>query len=181
MNLSTFFGDSYYIKAGKETFYIKCFESGQWIRCKPGFEVDGNGRIQKIHLDSSNFDLIESEPIRIATQTVNPFNHPRMILHQFELAEQFIRYIIKKFKTAWWKSTRTFVFQLDYAPDEGITDIELRAIRDLLEHSGAREIYIIKPTVSVSEHKVDALYQEISQKRVSKKTKLDPEWQSLCL
>lgn len=180
MHISNYFFNSYYIKAGKENFYIKCFESEQWIRCKSEFEVDDNGRIQKIYTSSSNLDQKENKPLQVATKRINPFNHPRTILHHYELAEQFIRYLIRKFTANWWTSTRTFIFQLDYAPEGGITDIELKAIRESLEHSGATEIFIIKPNISIPENKVDALYQKISQKRFSKE-KLNSEWQSLYL
>lgn len=181
MNLSNFFYNTFYIKAGKESLYIKCFETGLWINCKSEFEIDDNACIQKIHLKSSNLDQTENKTMPVATRTVNPFNHPRTILHEFELAEKFIRYLIKKLKTNWWQTTRTFIFQLDYTPQGGIADIEARAIKDSLEHSGAREIYIIKPGVSVSEHKVGALYQDISKQGFLSNTKLKPEWQSLVL
>lgn len=179
MDLGAFLWDSYYIEAGKENFYIKCFESGQWIRCKSEFMIDEKQNICKIFIESGTIELNENRSIQVNTERVNPFNHPRVVLHQFELAEQFIRCLIGKFKAGWWTSTRTFIFQLDYAPDGGFTDIELRAIRDSLEHSGAKEVYIIKPDISVSERKVDDLYQEISKQRFSRKKKLNPEWRSL--
>jgi actin-like ATPase involved in cell morphogenesis len=161
MYADNYFYNTYYIKAGKGTFYIKCFESGQWIRCKSEIEVDNNGHIQKVHINSSNLDQAGKKPLQVATKRINPFNHSRTVLHHFELAERFIRYLIRKFKTGWWVSTGVVIFRLDYSPDGGITDVELKAIRELLERSGARDTYIIKPDISVSEHKVDALYQQL--------------------
>lgn len=63
-------------------------------------------------------------------------------------------------------------------PERGITEVELRALRDSAEHSGAREVHIISKRFNYNERKLDELYHlliKVSRKSTKKRSKLLPE------
>ena len=70
-----------------------------------------------------------------------------------------------------------FNFQLDYEPEQGFTSIEMRAVRDALEHSGAKEVIIVSSTAT--EHEIKSFINHINQFGVSKKSLADPKWRKL--
>lgn len=176
-----FFYDSFYIKAGKETFFIKSLTTGKWIHCKSEFELDKQYRVKKISGISSNLKSINKSWNQNGDLKINPFGHSRVIIHQFEALDIFTRTLVKELIPSFWRSSRTFIFHLDYEPLDGLTDIELRVIRDYLEHCGAKEVYIINPKYSLSESKLDSLYHQISKTKFLQKDKLDSELASMIL
>lgn len=175
-----FFENSFYIKAGKNDFYIRSFINGNWIRCSPEFELSENYKVVKINKLESSLKQVKIDRIQTTTSKFNPFNHPRVIIHQFEALEIFTRFLIKNLHFKFWKSTKTFIFQLDYDPEGGITDIELRAVRDYLEHVGAKEVYIVNPKYSsLSFEKIERFYKQTSTKKLFGKVSLDPEFKDI--
>ena len=175
-----FFENSFYIKAGKDSFYIKSLVNKSWIRCSSEFELSEGHRVTKIFNLETNLKELKMDWSQQGASKFNPFNHPRVLIHQFEALEIFTRFLIKKLTFKFWKSTKTFIFQLDYEPLGGIADTEMRAIRDYLEHVGAKEVYIIKPKYSsLSFEKVELFYKQTSKKKLFKKPVLDSEFKDI--
>ena len=117
-----------------------------------------------------------------STIKVNPFSHPRTVIHQFEYAELLIRFLVKRLVTGWWLSLKTAYFQLDYSPEGGLTDIEKRALVDSLVHSGFKNVYILKQ--NAAETKITELHQELREKRFlgsDRVKKINPVLKSMIL
>lgn len=172
--------NSFYIKAGKNDFYIKSLINKNWIRCSSEFELSEDHKVVKLSNPESSFKELKFDLREKRTRKITPFNHPRVLIHEFEALEIFTRYLIKNLTLKFWKNTKTFVFQLDYEPLGGITDVELRAIRDYLEHVGAKETYIVNPKYnSLSFEKVEQFYQQVSTKKFFKKHKLNSEFKDI--
>jgi len=77
------------------------------------------------------------------------------VIADFNVFEQFLRISIKKFSKhkklgILYPSIKAFVI----VPD-AITEVEMRAVRDSLEHAGAREVYMLYSSL--------AIYEELKQ------------------
>lgn len=67
------------------------------------------------------------------------------VIADFELAEQMIRYFIRKAV-----STRIPRPRIAICVPSGITEVEKRAVRDSAEHAGAREVYLIEEPMAAA-------------------------------
>lgn len=170
---------SFYIKVDKTQIYVRGFEDASWIRCSTCFEVNTDKEYQIVRLFDSNSHNAEIKlfPASGLTKVVSPFNHPRLIYHNFEYAEIFIRFLIKPLKQRWWKTTNCIIFQLGYNPEGGFTDIESRALADSLGHCGAKQCFIVNPSYNLTEKQIEELYLEINSSRIKKVNKLSREFQ----
>ncbi len=89
------------------------------------------------------------------TKQVDPLNHPRAILSEFEVFEITLKAVVKKLKDKWFLESAVFVMSWDYEPEGGITEIERRAIRDSAEHCGAKVVYIISKRFDYDERMLE--------------------------
>jgi len=170
---------SFYIKVDKTSIYIKSFENDSWIRCSTAFEVNIDKKYQIVRLFdlSSQNTEVNLFPVSGLTKKVNPFNHPRLIYHNFEYAEMFIRFLIKQLTKRWWKTMNCIIFQLGYNPNGGLTDVESKMLADSLEHCGAKQCYIVNPCYELTEKQIEELYSEINSSRIKKVIKLSQKSQ----
>ncbi len=166
--------NSFYIKVDKSQIYVRGFENNSWIRCSTTFEINANKINQIVRLSqlSSKNAEINLFPVTGVTKKENPFDHPRLVYHNFELTEIFIRYLIKSLSRKWWKSINCVIFQLGYEPKGGLTDVEAKMLADSLEHCGAKQCYIIDPSYEMTEMQIEELYAEINKSRIKKPNKL---------
>lgn len=67
------------------------------------------------------------------------------VIADFELAEQMIRYFIKKARSGWSLRPRIAI-----SIPSGITEVEKRAVRDSAEHVGAREVYLVSEPMAAA-------------------------------
>lgn len=67
------------------------------------------------------------------------------VIADFELAEQMIRYFIRKATT-----TRIPRPRIAICVPSGITEVEKRAVRDSAEHAGAREVYLLEEPMAAA-------------------------------
>lgn len=61
------------------------------------------------------------------------------VIADFEVAEQMIRELIQKVKKSWIAPIRNMVVCVP----SGITEVEVRAVRDSAEHAGAKQVHLI--------------------------------------
>lgn len=67
------------------------------------------------------------------------------VIADFELAEEMIRYFIRKIK-----SNRLLRPLVVICIPSGITEVEKRAVRDSAEHAGAREVYLVEEPMAAA-------------------------------
>ena len=165
---------SYLIKAGRTSTKIKSLDSNSWAIFNSSFNIVDDKNVV-LELKSGNLINPKNSPIIDDRNSiaVNPLNHPRCVIDNFFDFEKFIKEALTYFKNYRWKSTVLF-FQLDYHPKGGITLIELRAIRDALEHCGASRIYLINSMVSETE--IDIFFAELNKNRNPNKVINDSRW-----
>lgn len=76
---------------------------------------------------------------------------------------------------------RCIIFQLDYEPKGGITDVEKKMIIESLEHSGAKLGLVTKPSTIVSKDKIEKLYTNIVEHWVLVEDQIDQDLQELLI
>lgn len=70
---------------------------------------------------------------------VRPFEHSRLVVHEFEVAEALIRYTFARLFERVVIKPRVIVHPVGWEPGE-LTDIELRALVELVRCAGARAV-----------------------------------------
>jgi len=169
---------SFFIRAGRETTFVKRLNLDHWAQFNSNYHLlEGENPI--VYINSGNIKNI-NRPQKTPSENcieLNAFKHPRLIVAEFFILEQYLQSVLKCFPKKWWESRKTFIFQLDYEPEQGFTSIEMRAVRDALEHSGAKEVIIISSTAT--EHEINSFINHINQFGVSKKSLADPKWRKL--
>lgn len=174
---------SFYIRAGKEQIYIKCFENDSWLRCSSSVGFDENNNVQRIKILAGSNRKQYSVSKNPALKIQNPFDHPRLVYNQFENAKAVIQYLVNYLRRLppgnRWKMIKCIIFQLDYEPDGGISDIEKRMILDSLLNSRAVSAYVAKPSPIVSEGEIKQLYTAIVENLIANENHLETKFKNL--
>ncbi|MBD9582775.1 rod shape-determining protein [Delftia sp. DLF01] len=80
-----------------------------------------------------------SEPAEV----VNPFAHPRSLISDFILAEQLLKYQLRRMhRRAWLAASPHIVIHPLGDPEGGFTQVELRALRELANAAGASKVNV---------------------------------------
>lgn len=162
------FKNSFYIKAGKKSFYIRSLKSKNWIKCNSTFETDDNNQIKKLIEFESNISTLKNKWNTTGTMEKSPFNHSRVVMHEIESLVPFVQTLLNELKQSILEKLDIIIFHIDYNPVDGLADIELREIRIFLEFLGARSIYIVNPEKNVSVDEVEHFYGSTSKIRRKK-------------
>ena len=76
-------------------------------------------------------------------KVVNPFSHPRTVFCDFNNAEKLLRRAISKVhKDSFWQLGLRLIIQPMEKMEGGLTQIEIRAFRELAYGAGAREVKV---------------------------------------
>lgn len=172
---------SFYIRVGKDQVYIKCLNNDQWGVFSSKLGVDQEGLIVKVDQISGNLKYSGSLTNGIPVKTINPLDHPRLVISGFEEFEMFLRHLIRRFKTKWYSTMKTVFFHLDYIPEGGLTDVEERAFRDSIEHTAAKELYFLRSGNEISEDQVKTLFDFVEKQHFLRRKKLPQDLKGLLL
>jgi hypothetical protein len=69
---------------------------------------------------------------------IDGFGHERVVIGDFEAAEFALKSVIRSLLPGWWVRIGTALVHVRREMRGGLTDVELRAVRDLLEYAGAK-------------------------------------------
>ena len=76
-------------------------------------------------------------------KVVNPFKYPRLLVHDFVVAEKILQHDFTELhKTRWIAPSPRVIFQPMEKLEGGVTGIEERAYRELCLGAGAREVLL---------------------------------------
>lgn len=85
----------------------------------------------------------ESNGIATASERVWPFDHSRMVLHDFVIAEKLVQELIRRMHSNRFIHPSPIVVLHSLVDwDGGLTEIEKRALLELAYGAGAREAYV---------------------------------------
>ena len=74
---------------------------------------------------------------------VNPFTHPRSLLSDFAVAEQVLkRFLTKLFAGRLFVPSPVVVMHPKLSPEGGLTQVEIRVLRELAIGAGARRVIV---------------------------------------
>lgn len=86
---------------------------------------------------------VEAAKLAGGFQVMNAFDHPRLIVSDFVIAEAALRYFVRKLvRNRLFRSSPVVVVHVLETLDGGLTQVEIRALQELALAAGAREAYV---------------------------------------
>lgn len=149
---------SFYIVLGKGKFTVRCFETEDFITISSEIGINNKWEVVQIGVLDTNLNL-ENWMNGVPDKKTDFLNHPRVIADDFLNFSETLKKCIKVLKKKWWLEVHTFVFQLDYEPLGGITDNEIRFVKDVMEQAGAKLVYIISDSSRFNKEKAFNFYK----------------------
>ena len=126
-------GGPYYLRLNRDRLSIRNVATGSVVELAP-----------KLGLDSSNTILSVGDPLApSAVRVLMPFQHPRILIADFTGGEKLVQYAIRKlFGQGVIRPAPVVIVHPDLELDGGLTQIEARALREMVEGAGARKVYL---------------------------------------
>lgn len=122
----------YYFKLSPELLVVRDVLNAKEFRDIPEIAV-GNNTVLAIGKAAKN----------AGGQLHRPFAHPRSIVSDFVMASQLLKTATKQVvKNKWFSAAPDVILQIPRNPAGGYTQIELRALRELLIQVGAKSVLI---------------------------------------
>ncbi|GAA6167489.1 rod shape-determining protein [Sessilibacter corallicola] len=113
----------------------KTFDEEPLMALKP----DKKGELIVVAIGNSVKALVKSEYETI----VNPFKHPRLLVHDFTVAEKIIMHVFRLIhESKIFLPSPRVIFQPMEKLEGGVTTVEERVYKELCFGAGAREVFI---------------------------------------
>ncbi|GAB5415594.1 MAG: hypothetical protein Cons2KO_31970 [Congregibacter sp.] len=99
---------------------------------------------------------------RLAGGTViNPFDHPRVLVHDYQVLEKMLQHAISVvLDSGIIRTTPILVWQIDEPLDGGLTTIESRVLREAALGAGASEVFIHSAKPLTNEQVLSGVYEQ---------------------
>lgn len=140
MNLFNFFSNDIAIDLGTANTLVYAKDKGILIN-EPSIVAISRVNQEIVAIGEDAREMIGRTPDEIST--IRPLKDG--VIADFELAEEMIRYFIRKMKFN--RFIRPLVV---VCIPSGITEVEKRAVRDSAEHAGAREVYLVEEPMAAA-------------------------------
>ena len=130
---TVFAGSPYYLRVNRERVVVRDVSTAKSVEVA-----------SKIGIDSSDNVLSVGDPVDpAATKVLNPFRHPRVLIDDFSGGERVVRFAFRRLSGRGAILTAPNVIaHADFSLEGGLTQIEVRALREMLEGAGARKVHI---------------------------------------
>lgn len=127
------------VELGEQRLSVRSFDSEFKYECEPYIAVETIKGKKLIKAVGSEARPLASSAVAVS----NPFKHSRTFVADFVLAEKILQHAFQKVSSAsiLTPSPRVIMHQLDKT-EGGLTDIELKVLRELALGAGAREVLI---------------------------------------
>ena len=126
-------GGPYYFKINRDRVSVRNVSTGEFVDVAPKLGSDGSDTILSVG------DPVDPAAVRVLT----PFAHPRILIEDFAGGEKVIQYAIRKlFGMGLIGPSLVVVVHPDVDLEGGLTQIEARALREMVEGPGARKVYL---------------------------------------
>ena len=131
--MSLFSGGPYYLRLNRERIAIRNLANGNTFEFRTVMGIDESNKIASI-----------GDPVSpAAARTVNPFDHPRGLVHDFTVAEKLCEYAFQQAAgMALIRPSPVVVMHPDLQLDGGLTVIEARVLREMAAGGGAHKVFI---------------------------------------
>lgn len=128
-----FSGGPYYLRLNRDRIALRDLDSNRTIELQSALAIDASNEIASI-----------GQPISpSAVQVVNPFDHPRVLVHDFVVAEKLCAYAFRQVANiSLFRPAPVVVVHPDLELDGGLTGMEARLLHEMAEGAGARRVFV---------------------------------------
>lgn len=143
-------GHQLYVRITRQQVFARNVNTGEQFSCRARVGIDTRGAIRSI-----------GEPVAPdCAKTVDPFNHPRVVVDDYDTAEALLRFVCAKMmESARFATAPLVVVHADMALDGGLSSLEARALREMAIYAGARQV-VVHDGETLSDEKARALLAE---------------------
>lgn len=135
------FSNTLYLRLQADLLRTLHVESGKTLSEPPllALRCDGKGRRVPLAVGAAALAL-DGQP---GVELVNGFHHPRSLLADFAVAEQTLQLLLKRLQPpALLRPAPMVILQPLERLEGGLTQVEIRALVELLRGAGARQVYL---------------------------------------
>jgi rod shape-determining protein MreB len=133
-DVSPYFQRAIYVRIGRESLTVRDARTGKELKEPPLAAIAQGAAKTLLAIGTEAASLGGRDGVVV----VNPFAHPRTPLSDFTTAEALIKAMIRKLDGGrWWLPNPAIVMHLDYPVEGGLTQIEVRALKELGIGAGA--------------------------------------------
>ncbi len=126
-------GGPFYVRINRERIAVRNVSNGDFFECRPLLGLDSSNIVASIGLPVSPD----------AVKRINPFDHPRVLVDDFHVAEKILAYAIRQASgMKYFRPSPVAVVHPDLDLEGGLAPIEARALRELTESAGARRVLV---------------------------------------
>jgi rod shape-determining protein MreB len=128
-----------YVQVWENHLKVICIKSNAEFSEPPFIAIEKNGKAI-VKAVGTEAKLLLNNP---AYEVTNPFSHPRQLLANFQKGEKIIQHAVRRVlgKKLFSPSPR-IVFQPMEKTEGGLTEVEVRAFKELCLGAGAREVVV---------------------------------------
>ena len=127
--LDRFFKPVLYVRIAPDRIRLRAPQSGGTIDEPPLVAIVDTGKKKTIAAVGHEAAKLRGHA---GTTVLNPFDHPRVAVGDFVLAEQMLKFFTRKlFPGTWFLPAPTVVMHAERNFDGGLTDLEVRALQEL--------------------------------------------------
>ncbi len=128
-----FFPAPYYLRVSRDRVLARNVSTGHFVEVTPKIGVDNKYTIVSVG------DPVDPQ----ATKVLRPFEHPRVLFNEFAAAEKILQFVIRELSPKkFFAPSNVVVVHPDSELEGGLTQIEARALREMVQGAGAREVHI---------------------------------------
>jgi rod shape-determining protein MreB len=129
-----------YVQIWEHRLRVSVINSTDVFDEKPLMAIETTSSGKKIIAEIGNKAESLSSP---STQVFNPFSHPRSLISDFQVAEKILQHVFKLLHEGSFISpSPDVIFHPMEKIEGGLTQIEMRAFREMFLGSGAFETYL---------------------------------------
>lgn len=155
MSLRRLLGDRLYLlQLWRDRFELRDLHSGEVIS-EPPLVVLGDqaGKVVFVAAGHEALSMALEEGMRRVSVT----DHPRVLIGDFALAEKYLQWLLRK---AGGRSSPRLVMQQRDCLEGGLTEVELRVLRELALGAGAREVLVVEGAQQLSLEQVEQAFAD---------------------
>ena len=131
-------GGPLYIRLRSEWLSVRDVATSEVMEDAPLAAICGHSKEKIAAIGAAARDAAQRIP---DCRLVNPFDHPRTIIGDFPVAEKVLQYFVRKVYQRRVIRPIMVLHPLEKL-EGGLTNVEMRALRELGDGSGAWEVYI---------------------------------------
>ena len=136
--INRMFKSTLYVRIRRNKISVRFVEKKREVTDQPIVGMNGKNRILAVGEEANSHKYKNIHDYRV----LNGFDHPRTIIGQFDIADAALRYLMKRTVSSRAFVRPVIVFHPKDDYEGGLSQIEVRALRDMGEHVGGREVHI---------------------------------------